>query len=129
MASATENQPFSYTITVDSIASSLSVGGLASIPGLSFDAATGLISGSPSQAGTFTLGLAASNPGGTGSAALIITVGDATPPVITASSPSAVEATGPPAPSLHFRRPLPTPSAAPCQFRRRRRPAAPSRSD
>ncbi len=43
-------------------------------PGLALDPASGLISGTPTQAGTFTVGVSASNAGGTGTASLTLTV-------------------------------------------------------
>src|SRR5271163_4646576 len=52
--------------------------------GLTVNTASGLISGTPTAAGTSSVTLTATNGGGTGSAPLILTV-TAAPPVITSS--------------------------------------------
>jgi len=69
------NQPFSYQITADNFPSSFGASGLP--PGLAFNAATGLISGMPTTAGTYSIALSASNAAGTGTGSLELTVRDA----------------------------------------------------
>jgi cyclophilin family peptidyl-prolyl cis-trans isomerase len=69
---------FSYQITATGGATSYSTTGLPA--GLTVNTATGLISGTPSTAGTFTSSISASNSGGTGSASLGITVNPVAPP-------------------------------------------------
>jgi hypothetical protein len=66
-------QGFTYTVRFsDSLPSSYSASGLPA--GLSFDATSGLISGTPAAAGTFPITLGAINGAGSGSAALTLTV-------------------------------------------------------
>jgi len=69
---------FSYQITATGGATSYSATGLPA--GLTVNTATGLISGTPSTAGTFTSSISASNSAGTGSASLRITVNPVAPP-------------------------------------------------
>jgi hypothetical protein len=65
--------PFSYTISATN--SPTSYGVSTTLPGwLQFDAASHTLSGTPGDAGTFTVGLTATNGAGTGSATLTITV-------------------------------------------------------
>ena len=63
---------FSYAITATNSPTSYSASGLP--VGLSVNAGTGLISGIPTAAGTFTVTIKASNSGGTGSAAITLTI-------------------------------------------------------
>jgi len=82
IASATVGILFSYTIQATDNPTSYSA---SSLPGgLSFNSATGIISGIPTNAGvgTTTVTLGAINPAGTGSATLNITVNANAPPVI-----------------------------------------------
>jgi len=79
---------FSYQITAISTPSSYGASGLP--PGLSVNSSTGLISGTPSSAGTYNVTLFAANNGGTGSASLTLTV-TATP----APSPTPTPTPGP----------------------------------
>ena len=71
-ATAKVGQPFSYQITTTNNSSSYSVMGLPT--GLSANATPGLISGTPTAAGTKTLTLEASNAGGTGQQTLTLTI-------------------------------------------------------
>jgi hypothetical protein len=73
--------PFSYQITATNNPTSFDAVGLP--PGLSVNTSTGLISGTPTTAGTYTVTISATNAGGTGSAILTITIDIPSPPVIT----------------------------------------------
>src|SRR5207237_4964679 len=72
---------FSYQITATNSPTSFNVTGL--LPaGLSVNTSTGLISGTPTTAGTYSVTISATNAGGTGSHTLTLTINPA-PPVIT----------------------------------------------
>ncbi|MBS0631586.1 MAG: immunoglobulin domain-containing protein [Verrucomicrobia bacterium] len=76
---------YSYQIVASNTPTSYSATGLPD--GLTINSATGLISGSPSIAGTSAVLLTATNAGGTGSAALLLTVQPGlSAPVITGSA-------------------------------------------
>ncbi len=66
------NEPFSYTITATGSPTSFGASGLPSW--LTLDPSTGILSGTPTSAGTFTCTISASNPGATGSATLTINI-------------------------------------------------------
>jgi Concanavalin A-like lectin/glucanases superfamily/Putative Ig domain len=71
-ASATQGSAFSYQITATNAPTSY---GATSLPlGLSVNMTTGLISGTPTGAGTFNVDLSASNASGTGSATLVLSI-------------------------------------------------------
>ncbi len=72
-ASGTRGQPFSYQITATNSPASYGVTG--TLPaGVSLNTTTGLLSGTPTAAGSFTVTLRATNAGGTGTKALTLTV-------------------------------------------------------
>jgi M6 family metalloprotease-like protein len=71
-AFASLGNAFSYQITATDYPSSFSVSGLPG--GLTFTAATGVIAGTPTGAGTFNLTLGATNVLGTGHATVVLTV-------------------------------------------------------
>jgi uncharacterized repeat protein (TIGR03803 family) len=85
---------FSYAIVASN---SPTTYGASPLPaGLSLDTATGLISGTlPASPGTYTIGLSATNAGGTATSTLALTVVDLVPPVITAPTTLTAEATSP----------------------------------
>jgi hypothetical protein len=68
---------FAYQITATNTPTSFSATGLPG--GLSVNTSTGLISGTPSAAGTSTATLSATNSGGTGTATLTLTISSAGP--------------------------------------------------
>ncbi|BDI32088.1 hypothetical protein CCAX7_41390 [Capsulimonas corticalis] len=71
-ASGTVGTAFSYQITASNSPTSYSASGLPA--GLSVNTSTGLISGTPTAAGTSTVTLGATNAGGTGNKTLTITI-------------------------------------------------------
>jgi len=76
---------FSYQITASNSPTSFGATGLPA--GLSVNASTGLISGTPSAAGTSTVTLSATNSGGTGNATLSLTIAPSTSaPAITSAT-------------------------------------------
>lgn len=77
-APATVNQVFSYTAEWSNSPTSTSASGLPSW--LTYNATTGVLTGTPTAAGTVAVTLSATNGGGTANATLTITVNPATPP-------------------------------------------------
>src|SRR5204862_27432 len=75
---------FSYQITATNNPTSFNATGLPA--GLSVNTSTGLISGTPTTAGTYSVTISATNAGGTGSATLTLTVVNPPPPVITSAT-------------------------------------------
>src|SRR2546430_1472170 len=73
---------FSYQITATNNPTSFNATGLPA--GLSVNTSTGLISGTPTTAGTYSVTISATNSGGTGSATLTLTINNPAP-VITSS--------------------------------------------
>ncbi len=82
-SSATVNVPFSYQITATNSPASFNATNLPA--GLSVNAATGIISGTPTSAGISNITISATNSAGTGAATLTLTISnapDTTPPSI-----------------------------------------------
>ncbi len=79
-ATGTVGVAFSYQITATNNPTSFNATGLPG--GLTVNTTTGLISGTPTTAGTYPVTISASNSGGTGTATLVITI-NTPPPVIT----------------------------------------------
>lgn len=79
-ASGQTGVAFSYQITATNNPTSFGAAGLPA--GLGVNASTGLISGTPSAVGTYSVTISATNSGGTGTATLTITI-TLGPPVIT----------------------------------------------
>jgi hypothetical protein len=83
-ASGTVGVAFSYQITASNNPTSFNATGLPA--GLSVNTTTGVISGAPTAAGSFSVTVSATNVTGTGSATLALTIGQAqSAPVITSS--------------------------------------------
>jgi uncharacterized repeat protein (TIGR03803 family) len=78
------NTPFSYTITGSNSPTSFAAIGLPS--GLTLNASTGVITGSPAAAGTYAVTIIAENPLSTGTATLGLTVLLEAPPVLTSAT-------------------------------------------
>ncbi|BDI32087.1 hypothetical protein CCAX7_41380 [Capsulimonas corticalis] len=85
-ASGTVGSAFSYQIVASNAPTSYSATGLPA--GVTINSGTGLISGTPTTAGTSTVTLGATNGAGTGNKTLTITISAAAPsaPVITSAS-------------------------------------------
>ena len=83
-AGGTAGSAFSYQITATNSPTSYSATGLPA--GLSVNSTTGLISGTPTAAGTSTVTLGATNGGGTGNATLTLSVSTGGPLTITTAS-------------------------------------------
>jgi GH25 family lysozyme M1 (1,4-beta-N-acetylmuramidase) len=71
-ASGAQGQSFSYQIAATNNPTGYGASNLP--PGLNVNTTTGVISGTPTTSGTFNVGLSASNSGGTGTAALTLSV-------------------------------------------------------
>jgi hypothetical protein len=84
-ATAPVGQAFSYQITATNNPTSYGASGLPAV--LNVNPANGLISGTPTVAGTFNVSISATNAGGTGSASMTINVQE--PPSITNGPPPA----------------------------------------
>ena len=74
-ASGTVNTTFSYTTTTTSTSTpSFSIGASVLPTGLSFSPTTGVISGTPTQSGTFNIIITPTNPCGTDTQTLVLTI-------------------------------------------------------
>ena len=91
-ASGTTGSAFSYQITATNAPTSFGAAGLPA--GLTVNTTTGLISGTPTAAGTSTVTISATNSGGAGNATLTLTINLA-PPVITSAAAASVTAGSP----------------------------------
>jgi len=87
-ATATQGTAFSYAITASNNPESFHADGLPD--GLVVDPGTGVISGTPTTLGTYFITLGATNPVGTGTATLVLTV---LPPQPAITSPASASAT------------------------------------
>ncbi|MDD5672792.1 MAG: Ig-like domain-containing protein [Chitinivibrionales bacterium] len=85
-ASGMVGQAFSYQITAANGPTTFNATGLPA--GLSVNTGTGLISGTPTVAGTYSVTISATNSGGTGSATLTVTINPTPPPAPVLSSPA-----------------------------------------
>ncbi len=89
-ASGTAGAAFSYQITATNTPTTYGATGLPA--GLSVNTGTGLISGTPTSAGTSKVNLSATNPGGTGNATLTLTIAAAIPASFVQAAASASQA-------------------------------------
>ena len=89
--SATLGSAFSYSISASNSPTGYTAGGLPN--GLSLNATSGAITGTPTAAGVYTVPISATNSGGSASATLTINVATASPPLPPVVS-SAVSAAG-----------------------------------
>src|SRR2546430_290837 len=88
-ATGTVGVAFTYQIVASNCPTSYNATGRP--PGLSVDTATGLISGTPTTAGTYSVTISATNSSGTGTKTLVITINNRLP-TTTSISPSCVTA-------------------------------------
>ena len=84
IASGFVGQAFSYTITATHSPNSFNATDLP--PGLTVETTTGVISGTPTMAGTTSVTISASNAGGTDTATLVLTISLLPAPVITSAA-------------------------------------------
>ncbi len=82
-AQGTQSSAFTYALTASGIPITYAASGLPS--GLAIDSGSGLISGTPTESGVFTVTLTAGNAVGDGQASLVLTIAPPTYPVWQAS--------------------------------------------
>jgi PKD repeat protein len=91
-ATGTVGSAFSYTITAGNSPTSFNATGLPA--GLSINTTSGVISGTPTAAGTSNVTISASNSAGTGSATLVLTINAITSPTIALTSSTSTPTVG-----------------------------------
>ena len=85
VATGTTGQSFAYYLSTDTTAASYAAGGTLP-PGLTFSTSSGVLTGTPTQAGTYTVPVSATNSLGTGSAVLTVVITNPALPVFTTAS-------------------------------------------
>ena len=91
-STGTRGTAFSYSITATNSPTSYTLTGTLP-PGVSFNATTGVASGTPTLAGTFNVNITATNGSGSDTEAVLITIGEPNGPVITTQpQPAALSA-------------------------------------
>ena len=89
-ASGQMDDPFTYQIQADHSVSSYDAGTLPT--GLSVDTASGLISGTPEESGTYEINITATDANGTGSATLVLTIAGDIPVLNVTAAPTRIRA-------------------------------------
>jgi PKD repeat protein len=90
-ASGSVGSAFTYQIAASNNPTSFNASGLPA--GLSVNSSTGMISGTPTAAGTSSVTISATNAGGTGTATLVLTMGTSLPPAPVITSPLSASGT------------------------------------